>query len=142
MPKNDNTRRKPRPRLRLVTPPAQAPVEKATASYAGQPPAGRQAGDAFMALDATDDLYESLGIYERDAAILFYTDDVRAGDIGVIETEEETRLGTYRPAPGGYFTFECDGETTRYRPGVARLVGRIVHVERRGKIFKRFRPIR
>lgn len=140
MQSKSNTRRKSH--LRLVTPPAQNPVEKAMASYTAQPLAVRRGGDIFTALNATDDLYESLGIYERDTAILFHTGDVGANDIGVIETEDGTWLGTYRPAPGGYITFECDGETTRYRPGTARLVGRIIHVERRGKIFKRFRPIR
>jgi hypothetical protein len=90
---------------------------------------------------------------EGDHAITYVADDILAGDLVAFEAADGKLVRRYRPAPGGYMTFEtvCDQSeplpygwqhVATYKPGEVKIVGRVVHVERKGAIVLRLRPIR
>ena len=89
-----------------------------------------------------NDANDFAGIYAGDTAVMYGTADVRPDDLAAVEIDGRVWLGHYRSAPGGYFTLERDGDVQRFKPGAALLLGRVVHVERRGEVIRRFRSIR
>lgn len=125
--------------MKLVAPREPEPFEGTLAAFR---PDGHRRGDATFAMTAVDNAHAHAGLYEGDTAVCYETQDVTAEDIAVVEIKGENWLGRYRPAPGGYFTFEQGDEVQRFRPGTALLVGRVCHYERRGEIIRRLRPIR
>jgi SOS-response transcriptional repressor LexA len=131
----NSTKRK---HLKLVAPRPHPTEDTVEVFY----PAGFHAGDDTFSMTAADNAHAHAGLYEGDTAVCYATLDVTADDIAVIEINGECWLGKYRPAPGGYFSFEEDGETKRFKPGTALLLGRVCHFERRGEIVRRLRPIR
>lgn len=126
-------------RLRLVTPRKPRPDPDRIDALA---PAGYRQGDQTIALTPVDNAFAWAGLYEGDTAVMYGTSDVTPEDLAAIEIDGHVWLGRYRPAPGGYFTVEADGETERFKPGEALLLGRVCHFERRGEIVRTFRPIR
>ena len=66
----------------------------------------------------------------------------QSGELAVLETQDETAVGIYRPAPGGYVTLENDDEgepqTRRFKPSDVMLVSRVMHIEMRGAVVARF----
>ena len=137
MPRKNTTQRKPR--LRLVTPAAPPPASDTMDCFV---PAGYREGDITLAMVVSDNTFSHVGLYEGDVALLLKTQDVTPDDVAAVEIDGETWLGKYRPAPGGYFTFEQDGDVDRFKPGTALLVGRVCHYERKGEIIRKFRPVR
>ena len=136
MPRKDTTQRKTR--LRLVTT-RQAPESD---RLEVRTPEGWRPSDKTTAAPFDDNTHAPEGLYAGDVAVIFRTGDVRPEDLVAVLEGEGLWFGTYRPAPGGYFTLGRGGSTYRYRPGAAELVGRVCHVERDGKIIRRLRPIR
>lgn len=127
------------PRLRLVTPPRPEPADEWLDTFI---PAGFEDGDEITVLCAETDEAAHFGIYAGDAAVYFHTRDVTPDDLAIVRIDGWSCVGRYRPAPGGYFTFDVGDGARRFRPGAAELVGRVCHVERRGEIIRRLRPIR
>jgi hypothetical protein len=118
MPRKNTTQRKPH--LRLVTSKPQPESDRPEV----RTPEGWRPSDDTAAAPFSDNTHAPEGLYEGDVAVIFYTEDVTPDELAVIREGEGLWFGKYRPAPGGYFTFERDGEVTRYRPGAASLAGR------------------
>jgi hypothetical protein len=139
MPRQNNTKRK---HLKVVPPPK--PKRNGWCGHMFVTlPEGYRDGDDCFTVTAAGDEHERL--YAGDTGVVYTTQDVTPTDLAAIEVggaDAECWLGIYRPAPGGYITLEMDGETERFKPGTARLLGRVVHVERRGEIVRKLRPIR
>lgn len=138
MPRKDSTKRKPR--LRLVTPPE--PDTDGREWRDTFLPEGFREGDEIRALCPETDALSRFGLYAGDAAVIFEARDVRPDDLAAVRIDGGLYVGRYRPAPGDYMTFDDGGDVSRFKPGAAELVGRVVHVERRGEIIRRLRPIR
>ena len=130
---------KRRPRLRLVTPPK--PKAEGARGLTVRTPAGFCEGDEITSVEFCDHTHAP-EFYAGDIAVLYHTADVLPDDLAAVEIDGGAWFGVYRPAPGGWLTFERRGGVRRYRPGEARLLGRIVHVERDGEITRRLRRIR
>jgi hypothetical protein len=105
-------------------------------------PEGVRVSDRWSVAVVVSDAHAAIGVHEGDLAVIYHTTDVRPDDLAVVRMGKELWLGTYRTAPGGYCTLNYDGQVTRYKPGSARLMGRVCHVERRGEVVLEFRPIR
>src|SRR5688500_17233706 len=95
---NGNTKRK---RLTLV----ESRPAPASEGFDVRTPAGYRAGDKTLAMRAEDDAMAYAGLYKGDMAVIYGTSDVTPDDLAALMVAGETWLGTFRPAPGGYFTF-------------------------------------
>src|SRR4051812_37321372 len=117
-------KRERKPRLRLV---AAATVQPESDRMEVRTPEGWRPSDKTIAAPFSDNTFAPEGLYEGDVAVIYSTADVTPDDLAVIREGEGLWFGKYRRAPGGYFTFERDGEVTRYKPGTASLAGRVCH---------------
>jgi len=79
-------------------------------------PEGWRRGYKTLASPFDDNTHAPEGLYEGDVAVIYSTADVTPDHLAVIREGEGLWFGKYHPAPGGYFTFERDGEVTRYIP--------------------------
>ncbi len=121
-------KRKTRSRLSLVVP----QVEAARTSI--KRPAGHRPGDELTAVILGNDVLHRLGIYAGDRAICLHTGEAQNGDLVWLADDAGVNLvGLLRHAPGGYVRLERDGNTDTFKPGTARVMGRVVGVLRNGQ---------
>jgi hypothetical protein len=120
-------KRKTRSRLSLVVPKVEA-ARTSIKRLAGQRP-----GDELTAMILGNDALHRLGIYADDRAICLHTGEAQNGDLVWLEDDAGGNLvGLLRHAPGGYVRLERDGDTYTFKPGTARVMGRVVAVWRDG----------
>ncbi len=120
-------KRKTRPRLSLVAPQVESEAKVTTIRL----PPGWRDGDKLLAITLCSNSLNYLEMYKGDHAISLHTDDVRNGDLGwLVDKTGEGLLGIFRYAPGGYIRLERDDYTLTFKPGTARVMGRVVAVWR------------
>jgi hypothetical protein len=93
------------------------------------------------------DAYESLDIRERDVLVTWGDAPLSNNDLATVDACGETYIGRYRHAPGGYVKLdEGDGDEVYeggyhiFKPSEIQGVARVMHIERRGKIVRKFPP--
>jgi hypothetical protein len=98
----------------------------------------------LCAIDVMDE-YESLGIRERDVLVAWGDAPLGNYDPVVVDACGETYIGRYHPAPGGYVRLEegdggeeYEGGYHIFKPSEIQGVARVMHIERRGKVVKKF----
>ena len=133
-----------RKRTHLKAVAAPKPQEK---TYAPIWPAGvPHDTDSLEAVTASDD-YLGLGVYEGDILIAWGDAPLSNCDLAILRTRTRTRtrttleVGRYHAAPGGYVRLELneeDGEHYIFKPSDIEYAARVMHIERKGKIVRRF----
>jgi hypothetical protein len=109
-----------------------------------QKPEGVPDGAKLWAVDVTSD-YRRLGVYEGDVLVMWADAPLDNYDLAIIDARGETHIGRYHSAPGGYVRLEGGDEGEEYgevyhvfKPSDIQAAARVMHVERRGKIVRKF----
>jgi hypothetical protein len=136
-----NTNHK-RPQLKVV----QRAAPSARVTTEAHRPEGVPAGAKLWAVDVTSD-YRELGVYEGDLLVTWVDGPLRNYDLATVEARGEMHIGRYHSAPGGYVRLEGGDEGEEYeevyhvfRPSDIQAAARVMHIERRGKIVRKFPP--
>lgn len=102
-------------------------------------PWGSLPSDKFEGvLIANDESLSGIGVKSKDRAVVFITTDIQSGDLIEVETPDGLFIRRYNFTPGLEIRLEplCDEyEPLIYRIEDVKIIGRVIHFERDGKII-------
>jgi hypothetical protein len=132
-----------KPHLRLVTSPAPRPTVEDEGAVIVTIPEGLPPGAVVQpwTMDTEED-YPALRIYRGDMLVAWRDAPVSNYDLVFVRAREEDCFGHYHTAPGGRIKVDDGKGYCTFKPSDILRVDRVMHVERRGVIVRRFRPIR
>lgn len=124
------------PRLRLIAPtPTTTPAERTGEHFF---PEEAPDGAEFLVVNATTP-QESFGAREGDDCVVWIGAPLTNYDFAYVFDGVEHMLGRYHTGPAGYIRLERTAEVVEiFAPREAKRTGRVMHVERDGRIVKRF----